>query len=129
MGLKGDIIVKPLRFVFIITIFAILVFSASITSFAAEESIPEASQLSQSESSANTSVNRLTYFVSGYAYGFGCSRVSYYLPNTVITVSGPTGILMTCPVNGMGYFDIPTQAGVQYTAYAPGYATSYWISN
>ncbi len=91
---------------------------------AADDAKPEITECVE-ESSKGIDVN---YYITGYAYGYGISRISYYVTAATIVVSGPTGTLTTMSVTGMGYFDVVTQPGYTYTASAPGYPTSTWTS-
>jgi hypothetical protein len=68
------------------------------------------------------------YYISGYAYGLGTSRVSYNTNLAVITITGPTGYLTSFAVAGSGYVEFGTQSGNTYTASAPGFTSSSWVS-
>ncbi len=111
-----------------ICFFLILFISFSFSAVAADSNTGDSIEVIETSSENQQESDRYVgYYISGCGYSSGVSRVSYNVPSTTITVSGPTGTLMVVPVSGLGYFDFPTQANQVYSASAPGYETS-WIA-
>ncbi len=70
----------------------------------------------------------ILYGMTGYPYGPGISRVSYNVAADTITITGPTGVLMTAYVTGSGYLEFSTQSGNTYTCTATTVKGNSWIS-
>jgi hypothetical protein len=91
---------------------------------------PSADELSLTaeQSAVSESAAAVGYYISGYAYGPGTSRVSYIVSMSTLTVSGSNGALMSFTIAGSGYVEFGTQPGNSYTASAPGLTSSSWVS-
>lgn len=106
-------------------IIAVLVLSASVFPFTASA---ESSALEFDNPTSHTEERYAQYGMKGYPYGPGTSRVSYNVAVDVITISGPTGVLMTAYVTGSGYLEFATQSGNLYTCTATTVSGNSWTS-
>lgn len=105
----------------------VLMLISSVSALAYDETSVDAVE-SVVDTECDDGISRLAYYVSGYQYGPGTSQVSYYVNTGVLVISGPTGVLLSTPVSGSGYINIPTQAGRTYTATIAGVGSSTWTS-
>ncbi len=109
----------------------LLIISLSISAFAYtphEDDLLITEEVEATVLEDDAQIAGITYYITGYGYGSGVSRVSYFIDSAIITVTGSDGSSFSTYIAGENYIEFPTTPGCVYTVTSNRLPPSTWTS-